>query len=108
MTNAINIAKYIDVIEFDERYESELYNTTTLYFVGPKEILSDKYPECESVEISIEFPSDEPDCLCPAVCISPTKDGSDYDWTCLYIPKEVFDELISKSALPKGEKDDQT
>ena len=50
----------ISDLELEERYYSELYKTTTLFFIGPKEILNDKYPEAESTEISVEFIIDDP------------------------------------------------
>ena len=50
-------------IKFDERYDSEAYGTTTLYFVAPKELLKkyipvNDYPDAVSMEISIEFPTE--------------------------------------------------
>lgn len=42
-------------IKFDEKYVSDVYGTTTLYFIAPKEFLNNKYPDAESTEISVEF-----------------------------------------------------
>ena len=50
----------ISDLELEERYDSELYKTTTLFFICPKEILNDKYPEAESTEISVEFITEDP------------------------------------------------
>lgn len=73
-------------IEFDERYDNEEYGTTTLYFTAPRELLSAKYPEAASTEISIEFPINHPEPRYATVMYSPTKydeenEGyTDYDW----------------------------
>ena len=86
----------ISDLELEERYDSELYKTTTLFFIGPKEILNDKYPEAESTEISVEFITEDPYKLYPEIMISPTKDGEDYDWNYLYIDDpDVVNKLIS-------------
>ena len=44
-------------IKFDERYDSEDYGTTTLYFIAPKEMLKEfiptkYYPDAISILIS--------------------------------------------------------
>ncbi len=67
-------------IQFDERYDNPEFNTTTLYFIAPVELLKGKYPEAESMEISVEFPTDKPEASYADVMFSPTKEGSDYDW----------------------------
>lgn len=85
-------------IQFEERYDSEVYKTTTLYFMSEKslldEILPGKYPEAESMEISVEFPTDKPEAHMASVMISPTKDGEDYDWTSWNILNEKIEGLI--------------
>lgn len=48
-------------IKFDEKYVSDVYGTTTLYFIAPKEFLNNKYPDAESTEISVEFPTNNPE-----------------------------------------------
>lgn len=73
-------------IEFDERYDNVQYGTTTLYFMAPRELLSAKYPEATSTEISVEFPINHLDPTYATVMYSPTKYDeendcySDYDW----------------------------
>lgn len=72
-------------IKFDERYDDDENELTTLYFTAPKELLKEfdleGYPEAVSIEISLEFPLD---CIVPEhayVSVSPTsEDGEDYDW----------------------------
>ena len=67
-------------IQFDERYDNSEFNTTTLYFIAPVDLLNGKYPEAESMEISVEFPTDRPEAEYTDVMFSPTKDRLDYDW----------------------------
>lgn len=91
-------------IKFDERYDSEDYHTTTLYFTAPKEMLKrfipvNDYPEAVSMEISIEFPEEHIEANHADVCVSPTRlvvDGAteDYDWYDVDIPYDEIDELI--------------
>jgi hypothetical protein len=93
-------------IKFDERYDSEEYETTTLYFIAPKEMLKNmmikEYPEAISMEISIEFPMGHIEPRYADVCISPTmhivEDGIDcyeeYDWYDIDLPYDEIEELI--------------
>lgn len=88
-------------IEFDERYDDEDYRTTTLYFIAPKEMLNGKYPEAESMEISIEFPTDHIEPAYASVEFSPTmyikeeESYVDYDWYDVDLPCEEIEELIN-------------
>ena len=81
-------------IKFDDEYIDEEYDTITLYFIAPADILSDKYPEAEHAEISIEFPKGYIEATYADVMISPSKDGSDYDWSMYDIPYDEIEELI--------------
>lgn len=95
-------------IKFDERYDCEENQTTTLYFIAPKEMLktlipNQDYPEAVSMEISIEFPTEHIEPEYASVCISPTKqvDDSteDYDWNDIEIPYNEVQELIKLAGL---------
>ena len=81
--------------ELEEKYVNEEYGNTTLYFIGPKEMIIKDYPEAESTEISIEFPTSIPHSEYATVMISPTKDGLDYDWSDKYFIPEEIDNLIN-------------
>ena len=81
-------------IEFEESYIDEYYESITLYFIGPKEMVVGNYPEAESTTISVEFPINSPHSENATVMISPTKDGSDYDWSDAYFPEDEIDKLI--------------
>lgn len=81
-------------IEFEESYVDEYYETITLYFIGPKEMIARNYPEAESTEILVEFPINSPHSEHATVMISPTKDGSDYDWSNICLPEDEIDKLI--------------
>ena len=90
-------------IKFDERYDSEEYKTTTLYFIAPKETLkrfipTNDYPEAISMEISIEFPTGHIEANYANVCVSPTiedENGTEnYDWYDVDIPYDEIEELI--------------
>lgn len=69
----------ISKIEFDARVEDDLGNNIA-YFIAPKELLGDKYPEAEHSTISIKWNECGKDMSEYTVMISPTKDGEDYDW----------------------------
>ncbi len=95
-------------IIFDERYDSEEYETTTLYFIAPKEMLktfipTTNYPEAISMEISIEFPREHIEALYADVCVSPTRkvEGGteDYDWCDIDLPYNDIEELIKLAGL---------
>lgn len=77
----------IDLTKFklEDVAPSEVFGLTTLYFIGPKEVLKEFYPKCDSTEISVEFLSENPHGAYPCLMISPTKNGEDYDWSDLYI-----------------------
>lgn len=81
-------------IIFDEKHENEAFETTIMYFTGPKDLINKKYPEAESMEISVEVPTKYPDAENATVSFSPTKDGLDYDWHEITIPLEDIDALI--------------
>jgi len=89
-------------IKFDERYDDEEYETTTLYFTAPKEMLYEfnipEYPDAVSMEISIEFPTNHIEAAYGECCISPTVeiDGgtSEIDWWDVNIPYDEIEELI--------------
>lgn len=81
-------------IIFDEKHENEIFETTIMYFTGPKDLINKKYPEAESMEISVEVPTKYPDAENATVSFSPTKDGLDYDWHEITIPLEDIDALI--------------
>lgn len=84
--------------ELEDKYVSEEYETITLYFIGPKDMVADKYPDAESTELSVEFPINNPNCKYATVMISPTKDGSDYDWYDKDLSPYEIEELISCGA----------
>ena len=93
-------------IKFDERYDSEEYETTTLYFIAPKEMLkrfipTNDYPEAVSMEISIEFPTGHIEANYADVCVSPIRQYEDtmedYDWHDVSLPYDEIEELIKLS-----------
>lgn len=94
-------------ITFEERYDSAEHGTTTLYFIAPKELLDGKYPEAESMEISVEFPTNQPEAKYATVEFSPTKwdeDGecyTDYDWFEVDVPYEEIEALIDLARKSK-------
>ncbi len=90
-------------IQFDERYDNSEFNTTTLYFVAPVDLLEGKYPEAESMEISVEFPTDKPRAECADVMFSPTKGGLDYDWFHADMSHGEIEELIALASKSRHE-----
>lgn len=95
-------------IKFDERYDSECYGTTTLYFTAPKELIEkfkpNEYTDIISTEISVEFPSDKIEPKYGSAMVSPTKEIgtdelSDFDWTDVDLPYEDIEGLIGIAEL---------
>ncbi len=88
-------------IKLEDKYVGDEYGTTTLYFIAPKEMLNEKYPEATSMEISVEFPTAHPEASYASVMFSPTKydeeeDGyTDYDWYDVDMPYEDIEALIA-------------
>lgn len=90
-------------IRFDERYDDDYYGKTTLYFNAPKETLDNffakgKYPNAVSMEIAIEFPTNNIEAKNVEVSVSPTKKIENkyeyYDWIDVDIPYEEIEKLL--------------
>lgn len=90
-------------ISYEEAYINNVYGTVTGYFMIDKSLLEElcpgKYPEAEHGEISIEYPVNRPEADMSNVMISPTKDGSDYDWRFIELPQKIVEELIETSVF---------
>ena len=89
----------IDIrISYEEFWLSDTNGTITGYFTIDKSLLEDfrpeQYPEAEYGELSVEYPINHPEASNAIVMISPTKDGSDYDWTAIELSNELIEELI--------------
>lgn len=99
-------------IRFEERYDSEEYKTTTLYYVADisllKEFVGNKYPEADGMTISIECPMNCLEACKASVEISPYEISdntvSDYDWVDIYLPYEEIEELINMALTAESEK----
>lgn len=87
----IDISKF----EFEERFESAL-GYTVLYFIAPKDLVSDKYPEAEHATVCIEWSDSDKEMDNYSVTISPTKDGEDYDWMPFELDSGDVEQLIAK------------
>lgn len=91
----------ISRVEFEEKFDSEEFNTTTLYFIAPKEWLGDSYPEAIHSEINVEYPLGfVPDAHEVTVMMSPTRadeDGNseDYDWFDIDLAYSDIESLLS-------------
>ena len=81
----------ISQIEFEERVDNEEYDSVTFYFIGPKELVADKYPDAEHTTISIECTHTLRNAH---VMISPTKSGMDYDWCDVDLNCDILEKLI--------------
>lgn len=86
-------------LEFDERYDSEEYGTTSLYFTAPKEYLKDflyeglEFPEAVSMELSLEYPQSDPTYV--SIQVSPTNEkGEDYDWFDVVLSDQDIQRLL--------------
>lgn len=91
----------ISLVEFEERFDNEEYNTSTLYFIAPKEWLGDSYTEAIHSEISVEYPFGfVPEANAATVMMSPTRvdeDGNseDYDWFDIDLSFSDIEALLS-------------
>lgn len=89
----------ISLVKFEEGYTNVENCTTTLYFIAPKECLSDQYPEAIHSEISVEFPTNQPEACFASVMMSPTRltdDGGseDYNWFDVDFDAATFESLM--------------
>lgn len=96
-------------ISFEEAVINAASKTKSLYFIGPKEILDDKYKkdtDVESAEILIEYPlaadTVEEAAEEAVVSISPTKEvdgvSTDFDWYEVYLDATTIKALINKKS----------
>lgn len=90
-------------IAYEDSYVSSTYEMTTGYFTIDKSLLEEfcpnQYPEVEHGEISVEYPTQYPEANMATVMVSPTKEGTDYDWTGIDLPYEIIDDLIAVTEL---------
>ena len=77
----------ISKIKFEEAYDNAPFQEYTLYFIAPKDLVKDKYPEAEHFTISLELTT-------RTAMISPTKNGMDYDWSDIELDNDTIDKLI--------------
>ena len=96
-----------NLIQFEEKYDSEEYETTTIYFIYPKEMLEKEYPDATMATLSIECPTNCIEASTASCVISPTKKEcgglTDYDWQDIELPYEDI-EMLLELALEKQEK----
>ena len=79
----------ISEIQYEETFVG-LYGDVTHYFIAPKKLIEDNYPDCDHATISIER-DDRGGYTC---MISPTVDSLDYDWKYFDLDNECADALI--------------
>ena len=87
-------------IKFEEKYQDEEYDTTTFYFICPKEMLEREYTDAEHATISIECPTNQIEANVASVMISPTKkvyDNTmlDYDWRDIDLSYDQIEEFLN-------------
>lgn len=98
---------YVDLskIQLDDQYEYQTENIffRNFWFIAPKELLGDKYPEAEHATIAISYSPDIPSKVCPnhiiGCQISPTKDGIDYDWKDFDLDYETIMKLLKMAGI---------
>ena len=99
MRNTVESLIHSSQIKFEETYVNEEYDTTTYYFSADKMLLASlfpgQYPEAEEMTISIELPNGCHDAMAATVMVSPTLEGSDYDWTELGLPFNAIENLLT-------------
>ena len=79
----------ISEIKYEETFVG-LYGDVTHYFIAPKKLIEDNYPDCDHATISIER-DDRGGYTC---MISPTVDSLDYDWKYFDLDNECADALM--------------
>ena len=84
----------ISKIKFEEAYDNVPFQEYTLYFIAPKDLVKDKYPEAEHSTISLEL-------MTRTAMISPTKNGMDYDWSDIELDDDAINKLITLYMLHK-------
>lgn len=87
----------ISKIKFEEDYDNAPFEEYTLYFIAPRDLVKNKYPEAEHSTISLELTT-------RTTMISPTKDGVDYDWYDIELDNDTIDRLIALYILYKNRK----
>ena len=79
----------ISEIQYEETFVG-LYGDVTHYFIAPKKLVEDNYPDCDHATISIEE-----DGRGGYTCmISPTAGSLDYDWKYFDLDNECADALM--------------
>ena len=79
----------ISEIKYEETFVG-LYGDVTHYFIAPKKLVEDNYPDCDHATISIE----RDDRGGYTYMISPTANGLDYDWKYFDLDNECADALM--------------
>lgn len=92
----------VEQIKFEESYFSEMYDSTTLYFMLPKEWVSSLYPEAYAAELSVEFPCahPEPDFAQAEIAYTIKEDDGaliDCDWWDIELLPQDVGELLKFS-----------
>ena len=82
----------LSIVDFEEMWMNADFREINLYFIGPKEPISDIYPEAEYFTMHLELGSS-------TAMISPTKAGEDYDWSPLELDSDTIDRLIAIAAI---------
>lgn len=78
----------ISKVKFEEAYDNTQFEEYTLYFIAPKDLVKDKHPEADHSTISLELRT-------RTAMISPTKNGTDYDWSDIELEPDTIDKLIA-------------
>lgn len=90
------MATKLDISKID--FEEAQFKECTLYFIAPRELVKDKYPEAEHSTISLELTT-------RTAMISPTKNGMNYDWSDIKLDNGTMDRLIALYVLHKTRKE---
>lgn len=105
--DAFQLHEYLNDIKLEDIVKSVEYKSTTLYFIGPVELLEGKYPDALHSTISIEFPDGQCEPAYASVMVTPTRkevDGAmvDYDWVTVDWPDSVIGQLLDQYDPVKG------
>ena len=81
-------------IKFREKVVNKEYDTTTFYFTAPKDLYPHNVPEADSLMLSVEFPTNQPEARHAILEYSPVVYGGLEGWTDIDLPYDEIEALI--------------
>jgi hypothetical protein len=93
-----------DRVEFEDSWDNEAYDETTMWFTAPVEFLPPKkYPDAKTATISVTYPLGKPEQFQMPIKISPCDGETDYDWQDFKSTANAVTVLLKKAGVLKDE-----